>query len=51
MVTVGSGQPGRGRPRVEGRAELLELAGMTTVSGDLDPLSTGVVHCELVCAL
>jgi tetratricopeptide (TPR) repeat protein len=30
---------------------LLELAGMATVSGDLDPLSTGVVHCELVCAL
>ena len=22
-----------------------------TVSGDLDPLSTGVVYCELVCAL
>jgi tetratricopeptide (TPR) repeat protein len=30
---------------------LLEQAGMATVSGDLDPLSTGVVHCELVCAL
>jgi tetratricopeptide (TPR) repeat protein len=30
---------------------LLELAGMATVSGDLDPLSTGVVYCELVCAL
>ena len=24
---------------------------MTTVSGDLDPFSTGVVYCELVCAL
>ena len=24
---------------------------MATVSGDLDPLSTGVVYCELVCAL
>ena len=23
---------------------------MTTVSGDLDPFSTGVVYCELVCA-
>jgi tetratricopeptide (TPR) repeat protein len=30
---------------------LLETAGTATVSGDLDPLSTGVVYCELVCAL
>jgi tetratricopeptide (TPR) repeat protein len=30
---------------------LLDMAGMATVSGDLDPLSTGVVYCELVCAL
>jgi tetratricopeptide (TPR) repeat protein len=30
---------------------LLDQAGMATVSGDLDPLSTGVVYCELVCAL
>jgi hypothetical protein len=30
---------------------LLEQAGIATVSGDLDPLSTGVVYCELVCAL
>jgi tetratricopeptide (TPR) repeat protein len=30
---------------------LLDEAGVTTVSGDLDPLSTGVVFCELVCAL
>jgi tetratricopeptide (TPR) repeat protein len=30
---------------------LLEQAGVATVSGDLDPLSTGVVYCELVCAL
>ena len=30
---------------------LLEEAGMATVSRDLDPLSTGVVYCELVCAL
>ena len=26
-------------------------AGVATVSGDLDPLSTGIVYCELVCAL
>src|SRR3954453_19269690 len=30
---------------------LLDQAGVATVSGDLDPLSTGVVFCELVCAL
>jgi tetratricopeptide (TPR) repeat protein len=30
---------------------LLEEAGVATVSGDLDPLSTGVVYCDLVCAL
>ena len=30
---------------------LLNQAGVATVSGDLDPLSTGVVYCELVCAL
>jgi hypothetical protein len=30
---------------------LLEQAGVATVSGDLDPLSTGIVYCELVCAL
>jgi hypothetical protein len=30
---------------------LLEEAGVATVSGDLDPFSTGVVYCELVCAL
>ena len=30
---------------------LLDEAGVATVSGDLDPLSTGVVYCELVCAL
>ena len=30
---------------------LLDDVGVTTVSGDLDPLSTGVVYCELVCAL
>ncbi|MCX4695359.1 transcriptional regulator [Streptomyces sp. NBC_01408] len=31
--------------------ELLEDAGAAAMSGDLDPLSTGVVYCELVCAL
>ena len=30
---------------------LLDQVGVATVSGDLDPLSTGVVYCELVCAL
>jgi tetratricopeptide (TPR) repeat protein len=30
---------------------LLDEAGVATVSGELDPLSTGVVYCELVCAL
>jgi tetratricopeptide (TPR) repeat protein len=30
---------------------LLDDAGAAIVSGDLDPLSTGVVYCELVCAL
>jgi len=30
---------------------LLDEAGVAIVAGDLDPLSTGVVYCELVCAL
>ena len=30
---------------------LLDEAGVAAVSGDLDALSTGVVYCELVCAL
>jgi len=30
---------------------LLDEAGVAIVSGDLDALSTGVVYCELVCAL
>ena len=30
---------------------LLDEAGVVTVSGELDPLSTGIVYCELVCAL
>ena len=30
---------------------LLDDVGVAIVSGDLDPLTTGVVYCELVCAL
>jgi tetratricopeptide (TPR) repeat protein len=30
---------------------LLDRAGVAIVSGDLDALSTGIVYCELVCAL
>ena len=30
---------------------LLEEAGAAALSGELDPLSTGIVYCELVCAL
>jgi tetratricopeptide (TPR) repeat protein len=30
---------------------LLDDAGVATISGELDPLSTGIVYCELVCAL
>jgi tetratricopeptide (TPR) repeat protein len=30
---------------------LLDQAGVATISGDLDLLSTGIVYCELVCAL
>lgn len=30
---------------------LLDEAGVATTSGELDPLSTGIVYCELVCAL
>lgn len=30
---------------------LLEEVGVAVMGGDLDPLSTGVVYCELVCAL
>ena len=36
---------------VEEGLALLDEAGVATISGDLDPLSTGVVYCELVCAL
>lgn len=36
---------------VERGLALLDEAGVATVSGELDPLSTGVVFCELVCAL
>ncbi len=30
---------------------LLDQAGVAAVGGDLDPVSTGVVYCEIVCAL
>lgn len=36
---------------VERGLALLEDAGAAAMSGELDPLSTGVVYCELVCAL
>jgi len=36
---------------VERGLALLEEVGVAAVSGDLDPLSTGLVYCELVCAL
>jgi tetratricopeptide (TPR) repeat protein len=36
---------------VEQGLALLDEAGVAAVSGDLDPLSTGLVYCELVCAL
>jgi tetratricopeptide (TPR) repeat protein len=36
---------------VEQGLALLDDVGVTTVGGDLDPLSTGIVYCELVCAL
>jgi tetratricopeptide (TPR) repeat protein len=36
---------------VEEGIALLEESGVAAVSGELDPLSTGVVYCELVCAL
>ena len=31
--------------------ELLDEAAMATVSGEIDPLTIGVIYCELVCAL
>ncbi len=30
---------------------LLDEAGVAAISGELDPLSTGIVYCEVVCAL
>jgi tetratricopeptide (TPR) repeat protein len=36
---------------VEEGMALLDAVGATILSGDLDPLTTGVVYCELVCAL
>lgn len=37
--------------RVEEGLELLDEAAVSTVSGELDPLSVGIVYCELVCAI
>jgi hypothetical protein len=31
--------------------DLLNEAAVATMSGELDPLSTGVVYCEVVCAM
>lgn len=50
------GQMAQARHRmIEGEIEqglsLLNEAAVATVSGELDPVSTGVVYCELVCAL
>jgi tetratricopeptide (TPR) repeat protein len=36
---------------VEHGLELLAEAAMATVSGEVDPLATGMIYCELVCAL
>ena len=36
---------------VAGGLALLNEAGVATVSGEIDPLTTAVVYCELVCAL
>jgi tetratricopeptide (TPR) repeat protein len=36
---------------VEDGLALLDEAGVAAVSGDLDALSTGIVYCELICAL
>ena len=36
---------------VEEGLALLDEVGVAVVSGELDPLSTGLVYCELVCAL
>jgi tetratricopeptide (TPR) repeat protein len=42
---------GGGEGEVQRGLRLLEEAGVAAVSGEIDPLSTGVVYCELVCAL
>ena len=39
------------RGEVDRGLALLDEAGVAAVSGGLDPMSTGVVYCELVCAL
>ena len=37
--------------RVEEGLELLDEAAVSIVSGELDPLSVGIVYCELICAM
>lgn len=37
--------------RVEEGLELLDEAAVSTVSGELDPLSVGMLYCELICAM
>jgi tetratricopeptide (TPR) repeat protein len=39
------------RGEVQPGLELLDEVGVAVASGDLDSLSTGIVYCELVCAL
>ena len=39
------------RGEVQPGLELLDEVGVAVASGDLDALSTGIVYCELVCAL
>ena len=39
------------RGEVQPGLELLDEVGVAVASGDVDPLSTGIVYCELVCAL
>lgn len=36
---------------VQNGLALLDEAAVTTISGDLDPLTAGIVYCELICAM
>ena len=47
--TSGGGSVAHPGRRVEEGLALLDEAGVAAVSGDLDPLSPGLVYCELVC--